>query len=440
MNTEGEIRLVVKEPHKAQYRVIDNRKRFNILACGRRWGKTTLVEYLIAEIMEEGLPIGYFTPTYKLQEQVWRDFKKTFEPIIVKKNESTRACQLKTGTWVEFWSMEDPKAGRSRKYRRVIIDEASMTDNLEECWTLAIRPTLIDYKGDAYLMSSPSSRDHFFYTLFERGADDKFIDYKAFQFPSWSNPIISKSEIEAMRGEYIGQEARFNREIGAEFVALEGDLFFKMYKSHINSKQAAYNPEFEKLHLAFDFNAKSTVVISQHYDYQEAKYFDIFPNKDRGGVMDIEVLHEDLTNCCEYIATHYANHVIYITGDSSGNNNTAYSETLFTIIQQKITEFVWQIHGFQAHLLFDIPTRNLGHIVSRQCFNTVLDYYGENYICDPVKCKILIDDYGRCKTDATGGLDKSDMNKKDYGHASDARRYGFHKFEREVILNKNIKI
>ena len=34
--------LTLPVPHIAQYRIIDQAKRFQVVCCGRRWGKTTL--------------------------------------------------------------------------------------------------------------------------------------------------------------------------------------------------------------------------------------------------------------------------------------------------------------------------------------------------------------------------------------------------------------
>jgi hypothetical protein len=34
--------LTLPKPHPAQQQVIDRSKRFNVLCCGRRWGKTEL--------------------------------------------------------------------------------------------------------------------------------------------------------------------------------------------------------------------------------------------------------------------------------------------------------------------------------------------------------------------------------------------------------------
>jgi len=34
--------LTLPKPHAGQQQVIDGSKRFNVLCCGRRWGKTEL--------------------------------------------------------------------------------------------------------------------------------------------------------------------------------------------------------------------------------------------------------------------------------------------------------------------------------------------------------------------------------------------------------------
>ena len=58
-----------------QQQVIDEAKRFNgfnVLACGRRWGKTLLgIDRLINQALE-GKPVAWFAPNYKLGWPTWR--------------------------------------------------------------------------------------------------------------------------------------------------------------------------------------------------------------------------------------------------------------------------------------------------------------------------------------------------------------------------------
>ena len=50
--------ITVPNPHKNQLKIIENRKRFNHIRCGRRFGKTSFLIYLIEPAIEENLKIG----------------------------------------------------------------------------------------------------------------------------------------------------------------------------------------------------------------------------------------------------------------------------------------------------------------------------------------------------------------------------------------------
>jgi hypothetical protein len=50
-----------------------------------------------------------------------------------------------TGGAIDTWSLDNPIAGRGRKYHLIIIDEAAFTkESLNEIWESNLRPTLID--------------------------------------------------------------------------------------------------------------------------------------------------------------------------------------------------------------------------------------------------------------------------------------------------------
>ncbi|MFZ9296666.1 MAG: hypothetical protein ACO259_10735, partial [Bacteroidia bacterium] len=99
-------------------------------------------------------PVAYFTPYYKLLEGTYTEVYNRVAPMVVRKHEN-QFIELIGGGKIEFWSMENPLAGRSRKYKLAIVDEAAFNKNLWQSWTEAIRPTLTDLKGDAWFMSTP---------------------------------------------------------------------------------------------------------------------------------------------------------------------------------------------------------------------------------------------------------------------------------------------
>jgi len=154
--------LVLPRPHSGQKVILDKARRFNVLSCGRRFGKTTLGGNLIADVaVIKRLPVGWFAPTYRLLEEAYRDHKRIYAPLITRSVATPYPrIELVTGGSIDYWTLDDPTTvARGRKYGRVIIDEAAMARHLEEAWTEAIRPTLTDYLGDAFFLSTPKGRN-----------------------------------------------------------------------------------------------------------------------------------------------------------------------------------------------------------------------------------------------------------------------------------------
>lgn len=197
-------------------------RRFNAVACGRRWGKSTLGVNLIADTTLAGYPFGWFAPTYKLLGEAWRDALRVLRPAIASSNASDHRIELITGGVAEFWTLQDEDAGRSRKYKRVFVDEAGLVANLGETWQAAIRPTLADYAGDAWLAGTPKGRN-FFWECFNRGLDPLQSDWACWQKPTEDNPHIPPEEVAAMRAELT--ERRAAQEIDAQFLDDGGGVF-----------------------------------------------------------------------------------------------------------------------------------------------------------------------------------------------------------------------
>ena len=131
-----------------------------------------------------------------------------------------------TGGLIEFWSLKDnPDAGRSRKYKRVVIDEAAKVANLENAWNKAIRPTLADLKGGADFYSTPKGHD-FFWKTHTWGQDPNRPEWRSWTMPTSRNPYIDKDEIEAARREL--PERVFRQEYLAEFLEDAGGVFRKV--------------------------------------------------------------------------------------------------------------------------------------------------------------------------------------------------------------------
>ena len=126
--------LKLPRPHPAQYQVLRESKRFNVLCCGRRWGKTTIAIDRLVRPALRGKPVAWFAPIYKDLSEVWRAVLKYLDPVIVRKQEQDHWAQLIGGGTIECWGLDKPGAGRGRAYARVVIDEAAKVPKFEEQW------------------------------------------------------------------------------------------------------------------------------------------------------------------------------------------------------------------------------------------------------------------------------------------------------------------
>ena len=216
--------------HDGQAQVLAEAARFNVLCCGRRFGKTVLLEYIGINAAMQGKPAGWFAPNYKYLTEAFRDVSSHLQrtDVRARQHPEFRIDVLSTGGSFEFWSTDDPDAGRSRKYAVALVDEAAKVKNLNSAWNGAILPTLADLKGSAWFASTPRGMD-FFEQAFGYGQDTSRPDWKSWQMPTASNPHIDASEVEMMQAEM--PERFYRQEVLAEFIDEAGGVFRNIRES-----------------------------------------------------------------------------------------------------------------------------------------------------------------------------------------------------------------
>jgi phage terminase large subunit-like protein len=202
--------------------VIYEARRFNVLACGRRFGKTTLgLDRLIPPALD-GQPVAYFAPTYKMLSEFWRAAQQTLKPVTRRVNVQEHRLELITGGVVDMWSLDSPDGPRGRKYRLAIVDEAAMVAHLGEAWQQVIRPTLADLEGGTWFLSTPRGFN-FFRKVYGYGQSDAHPDWMSWQMPTMANPHIKPEEIQAMGRDMT--ERQYAQEILATFLDDGGGVF-----------------------------------------------------------------------------------------------------------------------------------------------------------------------------------------------------------------------
>ena len=241
-----------------QRRVYAQRKRFNILAKGRRTGGSSLCEDIACERLFGGGDVGWFSATNKILKDSERTlFDALRAPNLLRDwNRQESYYKLHNGSVMEMWSFESKLPGRAREYSLVVVDEAAHIPGLLDFFNRGIRPGLAKTRGTAWMPSSPNGMGDY-KTFWNRGRDHDFPDWACWQIPTWENPYIPASEIEEMRHEL--DTGAFDQEIGAQFVARAGSCF-KDFKREIHVKDIEYNPDLP-LYAGIDFGYRVSAIV-----------------------------------------------------------------------------------------------------------------------------------------------------------------------------------
>ncbi|MCA0456768.1 MAG: terminase large subunit [Chloroflexi bacterium] len=219
---EVEIRLA--RLHEAQAKIRESGARFKVLACGRRFGKTTIAVDSLCDALIAGKSAAYFAPTYRMGSEVWREVKRLMMPLLRDWNEHEWRMELVTGGVFECWSLANGAAEtvRGRKYHFVVVDEAALFES-GDVWHSAIRPLLTDYAGGALFASTPRGRN-WFWQLYLQGMSAAFPEWESWCLPTGSNPYIQAAEIEAAR---TGMPERFFRQEYEAVFLDDGGVVFR---------------------------------------------------------------------------------------------------------------------------------------------------------------------------------------------------------------------
>ena len=199
---------------------------------------------------------GVFAPDYKILAETYKEIQDTLDPIIISASEMKGVIRLIGGGRIDFWTLNNPRAGRSRKYHGVLIDEAAFAGpDMMSIWEKAIKPSLLDYIGDAWVFSTPNGKDddQFFYRIC---TDPKFR-FKQFHAPTSANPYMPASEIAQL--EEDNDPLVFMQEYLAEFVDWSGAAFFSIDKMLVDGKPVDVDWRVDQIFATIDTAQKDGI-------------------------------------------------------------------------------------------------------------------------------------------------------------------------------------
>jgi hypothetical protein len=450
----GKKRIRIHSPHlhSGQLDIIERRRRFNVVVCGRRFGKTVLIrsKHLIARTATKRLKVGIFAPEFKDISETWEKICKTLKPISTSLDNTKKRMILKNGSSIEFWSLANERkrnSGRGRDYDILIYEETqSINANiLEYHWQKVGRPTLSDREGEAWFFGTPpNTKKHFFYTLICRGAFNNpdvdggdiirsmdgsgYEDYITFRKSSYTNPHIKDSEIDAAKGElpllifeqeYLAicveyaespflialQDAKVQKRVFVQGLRVNWSLpvwiSFDFNKNPMSAAIYQMGEKYSFIHCIKDFGAPKGQKVSIHYTCNLIREFIYKETGLRIGMWDGKK-HKKPTHL-----------KIRITGDATGNTNDSRQLNGLTYYQIIVEEL-----GLKANHSLRLFRRNPPHSESFLHCNTWIAQHPRFFV-DEVECSRLR--YDMLNAQATG---ERRIDKKKYDpHYLDTLRY-----------------
>ena len=239
--------------HYGQQAAYDEETRFFVIRCGRRWGKTAMMQNLAVTAAANGEKVGWFAPDYKIQSEAFREIVDLLSPTIVSSSKIDGIITTQKGGRIDFWTLENERAGRSRKYHKVFIDEAAFTKpNMMKVWQTAIKPALLDFQGSCIAASTPNGVDseNFFWQVCNE-PEHGFTEYHA---PTHTNPFLPVEELEKLERE--NHPLVYRQEYLAEFVDWSGESFFSLDKLLVDGKPVAYPTKCDGVYAVIDTAVK----------------------------------------------------------------------------------------------------------------------------------------------------------------------------------------
>ena len=207
--------------HAAQKQIARAPERFRVVACGRRFGKTTIGLRAAFSYARRGRKeCWWLAPTYGNALQVWRALGNEAAAVGAAITQRERTLDFPGGGSLGVRSARSLDSLRGAGLDFLVVDEAAHLPGA--LWEDILRPMLADRRGGALLLSTPNGLN-WFHECFQRGQDPAEPEWRSFQFTSYDNPRIARAELEALRRQT--REATFRREYLAEFLPGEASVF-----------------------------------------------------------------------------------------------------------------------------------------------------------------------------------------------------------------------
>lgn len=268
--------------HRQRRRYLRSRKRFGIIAGGRRSGKTVEARHrLIFGDFHLGgnhhgcltPPPGVSDPTFaycaptrdQAKRIIWEKLKAEVPRWAIRKiSETELSITFITGAKLYVVGMDQPQRIEGIPLDGVVLDE--LADMKPTAWSSSIRPALSTPgrpPGWALFIGRPRGKNHFWKLIQDARKPDNVESWDVFTpWPSWV--VMDPVEVAAARRDL--DERSFRQEYGGEFLDDAGRAYYQF--GAWNLRELRYDAA-RPLLLSFDFNvAPGVAIVAQDHDLE----------------------------------------------------------------------------------------------------------------------------------------------------------------------------
>lgn len=223
-----ELGITANPTQVAIINAVNNPKyRFISAAVSRRLGKTYIAN-IIGQVVTlmPGASVLIMSPNYRLSQisfELQRSLIKQFSLEVVKDNAKDSTIELSNGSTIRIGSVNQVDSVVGRSYDLIIFDEAALTNEGEEAFNVALRPTLDKPQSKAIFISTPRGKHNWFSVFYDRGFSDEYPQWASIHATYRDNPRISEDDIDEARKAM--SEAEFRQEYEASFESYEGRIW-----------------------------------------------------------------------------------------------------------------------------------------------------------------------------------------------------------------------
>ena len=208
--------------HDAQREIWEDDHRFQVVAAGRRFGKTMLagVKAIAAAAAKPDAEVMWVSPSHAQSREAMRWIAKQIPKPYRSINHTMGEIHLASGGRIQFRSAERYDNIRGVGLDLAVIDEAAFVP--QAVWTQVLRPALADRRGRAFFISTFSG-ENWFYEMWRAAHQPKYKEWRPFKFVSTDSPFFPPAELEESRRTMAKEE--FEQEYLCSPISFKGAVF-----------------------------------------------------------------------------------------------------------------------------------------------------------------------------------------------------------------------